>query len=280
MKKVLVAFIVLLFFASCSQNVVVTTRAKGNILSNIELKYKNIDSTRPVDLKSGERVTLDGDNFQTFYVDLSRTSDADHIQLISEMNQGLKVNLVFVDSKTEKVVKKVEVPKTGIEGYRQEDLVTYIYDRRGKQVGEKRVRKGEKVPYGDTEYTDTSLIPVDVDLGLLASRENDMIVYTELDYSSYEMDPNKNTREFTGDELSKKDHKIEVIHNIDYREVYFTTPRQSKKIKSTIIKPAAEASTSDDLDFEEEDDFLSEPKSDSEPAPATSDDSLDIDIDI
>ncbi len=280
MKKVLVALIVLLFLVSCGQNVVITTKAKGNILTNVELKYKNVDSTRPVELKNGERVILDADNFQTFFVDLSGTSDADHIQLISEMEQGLKVMLVFADSKTEKALAKVEVPKEGIEGYRQEDVVTYVYDRRGKQVGEKRVRKGEKVPFGDTKYTDTSLIPIDADLTSLASRENDVTVYVELDYSSYEMDPAKNTREYTSDELSKKDYKLDVVHNINYREVYFTTPRRSKMIKATVIKPAAKAETSDDLDMDSEDDFLSDTEDKPKPKDATTSDDFDLDIDI
>ncbi len=255
MKRGLVALIAIMFVAGCGPSkLVVKTEAQGNILENIQLKYSNPNSQQPLDLRDNERVTLDDESFQTFYVDLSQTSRADHIKLVSEMRNGLKVLLVFRNPENGNEIKRVEVPMQGIEGYRQENTVIYTYNRRGERVGE-RVEQGEREAFGDQEYTDTSRIPLDISFPMLQSRENRVQAHLLLDYSSYEQPRDANTTEFEREELETNEDGetvVNVTHTINYREQYFQTPRRSRNITFTIIKPAAMQQETSDLDEDED----------------------------
>lgn len=276
MKKGFVALIALLFIAGCGPSkLVVKTEAQGNILENIQLRYKSANAQQPLALTEGARVNLDADNYNTFYVDLSQTSSRDHIRLISDMRNGLKVFVVFQDARNGQEIQRVEVPLQGIEGYRQENTVIYTYDRRGQRIGERTVQ-GDREAFGDQQYTDTSRIPMDINFGGLPARENNVKTFLLLDYSQYEQPRDANTTEFEGEELeanSDGETVVNVRHNINYREVYFASPRNTQPIAFTIIKPSAQSSSSDDLGS----DSLEPATSDEEETTESSDDGLGLD---
>jgi hypothetical protein len=164
MKKGFVALIALLFIAGCGPSrLVVRSQSQGNILENIQIKYRSPNAQQPLELRDNERVSVDSDNFQTFYVDLGQTGSNDHIRLISDIRNGLKAYLVFTNESNDSEIQRFEIPVQGIEGYTQEDTVIYTYDRRGQRTGERTVQ-GQREVVGDQAYTDTSNIPMDIKL--------------------------------------------------------------------------------------------------------------------
>lgn len=238
MKKGLFALIFLsLIITSCgTDKVIIKTKAQGNILNNMQLKYRNPDIKAPVTLKNGETVILDSDNYQTFYVDLSKTSNADHIRLIDEMNRGMKAWIVIQRASNKAEIARVTIPKKGIEGYTKKDTVTTVYDRRGKAVGTKKVVPGSKLAYGDKVYTNGDVIPVDINFTSVPEKELGVIGYIELDYSNYEQDASANTTEVDSDTLNESEGEVDVVHHINYREVYFDTVRKTPSAKFHVIK--------------------------------------------
>jgi|GEM_PF-3564250 len=247
MKKIFIPVLLVALIAGCSyNNLTVRTTVKGNILSNIKLLYTDSASGARQALTEGSTVAIDSDGYQTLHVDLSGTSEADHIKLTSEMKRGMKVFVVVLRADNKQEIARTEVPLRSIEGYRQQNTQTITYDRRGRPVGEPTMVAGERRVVGETEYSDNSVIPVDVNFASASAGRTEAVAFVEIDYSAYEQDRNINSKVFNGTDLAsdlqKSPKDVTVTHTINYREAYFDTVRKTRSTNMVISKPGAPAS--------------------------------------
>jgi len=252
MGKILTAIIAISLLLTCSsnkKNLTIKSQSMGNTLNAVNLQYQKFNQKFMI--KGNDKIEIEPDDYLTIYVDLSSATGIDDIKLISEMKKGLKVSLKVIDPATKAVLVNAYIPFQGFEGYIKYDTLTYKYNRRGKQIGDKNLQQGNKVIYNDQEYTDNSIIPIDCNFTKIPNLEFEGLIFLELDYNYYQMNPIDNVTQLNGqqlfEELEKADKEITINHHIDYKEKYFDNPRTTSPKKVLFIKTLEK----DSLEFED-----------------------------